>query len=131
MDNESLAFKSVAEQARLIERREISPVDLVRLYLARIEKWDHVLHSWITVCGEQALKKAGLQQIIRREDVEHIRFLGEGECQIKIVAAVQMRGIAATFKPFPGKRTGNVRRAVSGTVFQNHHPIRTSGLFHQ
>ena len=58
MDNESLAFKSVAEQARLIERREISPVDLVRLYLARIERWDHVLHSWITVCGEQALKKA-------------------------------------------------------------------------
>jgi aspartyl-tRNA(Asn)/glutamyl-tRNA(Gln) amidotransferase subunit A len=58
MDNESLAFKSVTEQARLIESREISPVDLVRLYLERIERWDHVLHSWITVCGEQALEKA-------------------------------------------------------------------------
>jgi len=51
-------YMSVAEQARLIERKEISPVDLVKLYLERIGKWDGVLHSWITVCGERALEHA-------------------------------------------------------------------------
>lgn len=58
MDSETLAFMSVSGQARLIESKEISPVDLVRLYLERIEKWDGVLHSWITVCGDQALDNA-------------------------------------------------------------------------
>jgi aspartyl-tRNA(Asn)/glutamyl-tRNA(Gln) amidotransferase subunit A len=53
-----LAYMSIAEQAALIEKKEISPVDLIRTYLDRIERWDGVLHSWITVCGERALKHA-------------------------------------------------------------------------
>src|SRR5688572_23902680 len=58
MNENELAFASVAQQARLIERREISPVDLVRLYLQRIERWDPALRAFITVCAEQALARA-------------------------------------------------------------------------
>lgn len=58
MNENELAYMSVVEQAKLIEKREISPVDLVQLYLDRIDKWDDVLNSWITVCGERALDQA-------------------------------------------------------------------------
>ena len=58
MNENELAYMSVAEQAKLIEKKEISPVDLIQLYLDRIEKWDGVLHSWITVCGARALDQA-------------------------------------------------------------------------
>ena len=64
MSDEDLDLASAAEQARLIERKEVSPVDLVRAYLARIERWDSVLRSYITVYGDQALEQA------RRAEVE-------------------------------------------------------------
>jgi aspartyl-tRNA(Asn)/glutamyl-tRNA(Gln) amidotransferase subunit A len=54
MNEEKLAYMSIAEQAALIKKKEISPVDLVDAYLGRIEKWDGVLHSWITVCADAA-----------------------------------------------------------------------------
>ena len=55
MNTEQIAYMSVAEQANLIASTKLSPVDLVQLYLDRIEKYDNILHSWITVCGDQAL----------------------------------------------------------------------------
>jgi len=58
VDAEKIAYMSVAEQASLIASGKLSPVDLVQLYLDRIEKYDDILHSWITVCGDQALTEA-------------------------------------------------------------------------
>ena len=58
MDDNRLAYMSIAEQAMLIQKKQISPVDLVDLYLKRIEKWDRVLHSWITVCAANARRQA-------------------------------------------------------------------------
>lgn len=53
-----LAFLSAAEQGRLIRARKLSPVELVRGYLARIERFNPVLRAYITVCGEAALAAA-------------------------------------------------------------------------
>lgn len=53
-----LAFLSIAEQAQLIRTREISPIELVQVYLNRIDQWDSVLRSYITVCAERALSRA-------------------------------------------------------------------------
>lgn len=49
---------SIADQARLVQARKISPVDLVRGYLDRIERWDASLRAYITVCAEHALEQA-------------------------------------------------------------------------
>jgi aspartyl-tRNA(Asn)/glutamyl-tRNA(Gln) amidotransferase subunit A len=67
MNQDELASLSIAEQAALIRRKEISPGDLVDVYLNRIEKWDGVLHSWITVCAESARAEArkAEQEIIK------------------------------------------------------------------
>src|SRR5438552_2376928 len=47
-------FLTIAEAARLIQQRELSPVELVDSRLARIERLDGRLHSFIRVLADQA-----------------------------------------------------------------------------
>jgi len=49
-----LAFTSALELAAMIRSRALSPVELVELYLGRIERLDPVLGSFITVAADQA-----------------------------------------------------------------------------
>ena len=53
-----LAFATATEQAELVRRGEVSPVELVELYLGRIERIDPELNAYVTVCGEEALAAA-------------------------------------------------------------------------
>lgn len=51
-------FLTIAETARFIQKREISPVELVESRLKRIEKIDKQLNSFIHVAAEEALMAA-------------------------------------------------------------------------
>jgi amidase len=53
-----LAFSSATELADLVRRREVSPVELVELYLERIERLDPQLNAFVTVCADEALAAA-------------------------------------------------------------------------
>ena len=57
-----LHYHSIAEAAALIERREISPVELTRATLERIEALDASLHAFITVSADFALERARLAE---------------------------------------------------------------------
>jgi Asp-tRNA(Asn)/Glu-tRNA(Gln) amidotransferase A subunit family amidase len=46
------------EQAKLVARREVSPVELCEAAIERIEKLDHRIGAFITVASEQALEAA-------------------------------------------------------------------------
>ena len=63
MNDSALAYLSAAEQGRLIRDRKLSPVELVKLCLARIERYDPVLRAYITVCSEAALDAARQAEI--------------------------------------------------------------------
>lgn len=58
MNSVDLAFAPALEQARLIRQKEISPLDLVELYLQRIEQLDARLGSYVAVAAEQAIEDA-------------------------------------------------------------------------
>lgn len=58
MNPVDLAFTPALEQAGLIRRREISPLELVRVYLERIERLNPTLGSFFTVMAEQAIADA-------------------------------------------------------------------------
>ena len=45
MNQIDLAFSPALTQAQLIQNREVSPLELVELYLQRIEQLDHQLGS--------------------------------------------------------------------------------------
>ena len=53
-----LAFLPATEQARLIRERDLSPVELVELYLERIGRLDPELGAYVTVRGEESLAEA-------------------------------------------------------------------------
>lgn len=56
--SETLAFASALELAERIRRREVSPVELVEMYLRRIERLDPQLSSYVTVDADGALAAA-------------------------------------------------------------------------
>lgn len=53
-----LAFASIGEIARLFRKRRLSPVELTKLILARIEQLNPRLNAYITVTGDLALTQA-------------------------------------------------------------------------
>ncbi|CAN5772439.1 amidase [soil metagenome] len=53
-----ICTKTLTEAAGLIKSREVSPVELTRSMLERIETVDRELHSYITVASDFALKHA-------------------------------------------------------------------------
>lgn len=57
MDTE-LAFLTLARAAELIRTRKLSPVELARAYLERIEALDKQVNAYITVTAELALEQA-------------------------------------------------------------------------
>ncbi|HEX7184813.1 MAG TPA: amidase, partial [Thermoanaerobaculia bacterium] len=57
-DLEDLAFLPVIELNRLIHRREVSSVDVTKMYLGRLKRLDPVLHAVVTLTEERALEQA-------------------------------------------------------------------------
>jgi aspartyl-tRNA(Asn)/glutamyl-tRNA(Gln) amidotransferase subunit A len=58
MGSEEICYLSVAELSALIEKRDVSPVDVVKAYMARIEFLEPKLNSFITLTADQALEDA-------------------------------------------------------------------------
>ena len=58
MNETDLAFASIEEIGRLFRKRELSPVELTRLMLARVEQLNPKLNAYITITGELALAQA-------------------------------------------------------------------------
>lgn len=58
MSDVDLAFTPALEQARLIQTGEVSPLELVELYLKRIEQFNPQLGSYFTVNRELAIAQA-------------------------------------------------------------------------
>jgi len=56
--DEDLAFLPVTHLARLIEKRVIKSLELTKLYLERLKKYDPLLHCVVTLTEELALKQA-------------------------------------------------------------------------
>ena len=58
MTDNDLAFASIEEVARLYRKRKLSPVDVTKLMLERIEQLNPKLNAYITVTNELALAQA-------------------------------------------------------------------------
>lgn len=55
---EEIAFKPLTELARMVRSREISPVELTRLYLQRLEQYGEKLLCVVTLTPELAMRQA-------------------------------------------------------------------------
>ncbi|MCH8745853.1 MAG: Asp-tRNA(Asn)/Glu-tRNA(Gln) amidotransferase subunit GatA [Chloroflexi bacterium] len=56
--NANLHYLTISQAGALLQRQELSPVELTRAFLDRIEATNDQLHSFITILSEQALADA-------------------------------------------------------------------------
>jgi amidase len=72
MNSVDLAFTPALEQAKLIRSKEISPLELIELYLERIERIDPQLNSYYAVMVEQAIAdaKAKMETLAKADTAE-------------------------------------------------------------
>ena len=96
MNKLDLAFTPALEQAQLIRQREVSPLELLELYLERIERLDSQLGSYFTVAAEQALAeaKAKTEQLVTTNISELPPFFG---VPIAIKDLNSVEGIPCTY----------------------------------
>jgi aspartyl-tRNA(Asn)/glutamyl-tRNA(Gln) amidotransferase subunit A len=68
---QDIAFVSAAETTAAIKTRQVSPVEVVQAYLARIDRLDAQLRAYITVLRDEALAAArrAEQQVMRDGDL--------------------------------------------------------------
>jgi aspartyl-tRNA(Asn)/glutamyl-tRNA(Gln) amidotransferase subunit A len=66
MASDDLAFTTIAEIAARYRRRVLSPVEVTRMLLARIERLDPTLHAFVTVTAERALADAKRAEAVLR-----------------------------------------------------------------
>lgn len=57
-DSTELCYLTIAEAADLIREGELSPVELTRAFLERIDRFDPVLNAYITVLHDEAMAEA-------------------------------------------------------------------------
>lgn len=108
-----LAFEAAVDQAKLVRRGEVSPVELVEMYLRRTEKLDDELNAFVTLAPDEALDaaRAAEQKVGRGDDVPP--FLG---VPIAIKDLAETKGMRTTFSTkeladyVPDVDTGFVRR---------------------
>ena len=58
MDKADIPFLSAAELSRLIEAKEVSPVEATEAYLERIDDLNFKFNSYLTVCRKSAIQSA-------------------------------------------------------------------------
>ena len=58
MNADELCFLSISQAADLIESRQLSPVELTRAHLERIERTEPTLNAFITLLSEEAMQSA-------------------------------------------------------------------------
>jgi aspartyl-tRNA(Asn)/glutamyl-tRNA(Gln) amidotransferase subunit A len=67
--SDAIAYATIRELGRRYRAKELSPVELTRALLARIEKLDPVLHAFVTLTADRALADARVaEEALRRGD---------------------------------------------------------------
>lgn len=96
MNQIDLAFTPALEQARLIRNRNISPLELVQLYLQRIQGLDTQLGSYFTVMAESALADAKAKtEILAKGDTSQLPLLFGIPISIKDLTCIA--GVRCTY----------------------------------
>lgn len=99
-----LGFLDLTQASLAVQKKEVSPVELTQTCLARIEKLDTVLNSFITVTAESALEEA------HRAEAEIMRGEWRGP----------LHGVPLAIKDLA--ETAGVRTTAASAVLHHHIP---------
>src|SRR6185312_9267465 len=57
-DPEDLAFRPITELSELLRTRRVTSVELTQMFLARLKRYDPILHCVISLTEDRALQQA-------------------------------------------------------------------------
>ena len=117
--SEAIAYTTIRELGARYRSRDLSPVEVTRELLARIEKLDPALHAFVTVTPDRALADArAAEEALRRGDARPLLGIPVGHKDIYLTRGIRTTGGSALFADFvPDNESTVVRRwQDAGTV---------------
>jgi aspartyl-tRNA(Asn)/glutamyl-tRNA(Gln) amidotransferase subunit A len=117
--SDQLAYSSIRELGTQYRARTLSPVEVTKALLARIEKLDGGLHAFVTVTPERALADAkAAEEAIKRGDARPLLGVPIGHKDIYLTRGIRTTGGSALFADFvPDEQSTVVTKwADAGTV---------------
>jgi aspartyl-tRNA(Asn)/glutamyl-tRNA(Gln) amidotransferase subunit A len=117
--SDAIAYATIRELGTRYRKRELSPVDVTRALLARIEKLDPALHAFVTLTADRALADArAAEEALRRGDDRPLLGIPVGHKDIYLTRGIRTTGGSALFADWvPDSDSTVVRRwQDAGTV---------------
>lgn len=117
--SDEIAYASIRELGAKYRKREISPVEVTKTLLARIEKLDGGLHAFVTLTPERALADAkAAEEALKRGDSRPLLGVPIGHKDIYLTRGIRTTGGSALFADWvPDEQSTVVTKWVeAGTV---------------
>src|SRR5262249_13297961 len=117
--SDDIAYTTIRELGARYRKRELSPVDVTRALLARIEKIDPALHAFVTLTPERALADArAAEEAVRRGDERPLLGVPVGHKDIYLTRGIRTTGGSALFADWVPESESTVvhRWQAAGTV---------------
>jgi aspartyl-tRNA(Asn)/glutamyl-tRNA(Gln) amidotransferase subunit A len=94
--SEAIAYATIRELGARYRKRELSPVEVTRALLARIEKLDPILHAFVTLTPDRALADArAAEELLRRGDDRPLLGIPVGHKDIYLTRGIRTTGGSA------------------------------------
>jgi aspartyl-tRNA(Asn)/glutamyl-tRNA(Gln) amidotransferase subunit A len=117
--SDAIAYATIRELGARYRRRELSPVEVTRALLARIEKLDPVLHAFVTLTADRALADArAAEEALGRGDARPLVGIPVAHKDIYLTRGIRTTGGSALLADWvPDEDATCVRRwQEAGTV---------------
>jgi len=117
--SDDIAYATIRELGTRYRKREISPVEVTRTLLERIEKLDPILHAFVTLTADRALEDARDAEVaLRRGDESPLLGIPIAHKDIYLTRGIRTTGGSALFADWvPDEDSTVVRRwREAGTV---------------
>src|SRR5215510_14343416 len=96
--SDAIAYATIRELGMRYRKRELSPVEVTRALLARIEKLDPALHAFVTLTPDRALADAReAEEALRRGDERPLLGVPIGHKDIYLTRGIRTTGGSALF----------------------------------
>src|SRR5258708_33231738 len=94
--SDAIAYATIRELGARYRKRELSPVEVTRALLARIEKLDDALHAFVTLTAERALADArAAEEALGRGDARPLLGIPVGHKDIYLTRGIRTTGGSA------------------------------------
>jgi len=96
--SDAIAYATIRELGMRYRKRELSPVEVTRALLARIEKLDPALHAFVTLTPDRALADAReAEEALHRGDERPLLGIPIGHKDIYLTRGIRTTGGSALF----------------------------------